>query len=78
MKILKLLNKKKFLIILFLFFGLIVNAEEQPVDIWNVDQIKELDINQSSSETINQEDDDIQIEPGTNIYQMQSQNKKIQ
>ena len=76
MKILKLLNKKKFLIILFLFFGLIVNAEEQPVDIWNVDQIKELDINQSSSETINQEDDDIQIEPGTNIYQMQSQNKK--
>ena len=38
MKILKLLNKKNFLILFFLFFTSITNAEEKPVDIWNIDK----------------------------------------
>ena len=38
MKILKLLNKKNFLILFFLFFTSIANAEEKPVDIWNIDK----------------------------------------
>jgi len=38
MKILKLLNKKNFLILFFLFFTSISNAEEKPVDIWNIDK----------------------------------------
>ena len=42
MKILKSLNKKNFLILFFLFFTSISNAEEKPVDIWNIDK-KEID-----------------------------------
>ena len=38
MKTLKLLNKKYFSIVLVLFFGLNLFAEEQPVDIWNIDK----------------------------------------
>ena len=37
MKILKLLNKKYFTIILFLF-STIAHTEEKPVDIWNIDK----------------------------------------
>ena len=40
MKILKLLNKKYFLIIFFLLIGLSINAEEQPADIWNIEKKK--------------------------------------
>ena len=40
MKILKLLNKKNFLILFFLFFTSIACAEEKPVDIWNIDKKK--------------------------------------
>ena len=38
MKNLKLLNKKYFSIILILFFGLSSYAEENPVDIWNIEE----------------------------------------
>ena len=40
MKILKLLNKKYFSIILILLLGLSSYAEEQPIDIWNIDKKK--------------------------------------
>ena len=40
MKILKLLNKKYFSIIFFLFIGLSVHAEDQPADIWNIEKKK--------------------------------------
>ncbi len=45
MKILKLLNKKYFLIILTFFFLLISKSysEEEPVDIWDIDQKKTID-----------------------------------
>ena len=39
MKILKLLNKKYFsIIIIFLFHLLMSIAEDQPIDIWNIDK----------------------------------------
>jgi len=38
MKILKLLNKKYFSIIIFFLFGFNSFAEEKPVDIWNIDK----------------------------------------
>ena len=37
MKILRLLNKKNLLIIFILFFSVTVFAEDQPVDIWNLE-----------------------------------------
>ena len=37
MRILKLLNKKYFIII-FIFFSFNSHAEEKPVDIWNIDK----------------------------------------
>ena len=76
MKILKLLNKKNFLILFFLFFTSIVNAEEKPVDIWNIDkkEIEEKKITNNSEisngENILQES----IEPS--VYGMQNQNQK--
>ena len=76
MKILKLLNKKNFLILFFLFFTSIANAEEKPVDIWNIDkkEIEEKNITNSSEisngENILQES----IEPS--VFGMQNQNQK--
>ena len=76
MKILKLLNKKNFLILFFLFFTYIANAEEKPVDIWNIDkkEIEEKKITNNSEisngENILQEN----IEPS--VFGMQNQNQK--
>ena len=44
MKILKSLNKKNFLILFFLFFISVANSEEKPVDIWNIEENKEIEI----------------------------------
>ena len=76
MKILKLLNKKNFSIILISFLSLTVYAEDQPVDIWNVDKA-EVDNNSSMKESIDKENATIKLETETNIYKMQSQKKKI-
>ena len=76
MKILKSLNKKNFLILFFLFFTSIANAEEKPVDIWNIDkkEIEEKKITNNSEisngENILQES----IEPS--VFGMQNQNQK--
>ena len=76
MKILKLLNKKNFFILFFLFFTSIVNADEKPIDIWNIDK-KEIEENKttnnseiSNGENILQEN----IEPS--VFGMQDQNQK--
>ncbi len=75
MKILKLLNKKNFSIILISFFSLGVFAEEQPVDIWNIDK-KKLENNQSSIELTVDDDIEIKTTDEFNIYNMQSNTKK--
>ena len=38
MKILRLLNKNFYFILLYLFLGLNTLAEDQPADIWNIDK----------------------------------------
>ena len=40
MKILKLLNRKNFSIVLIFFLSFSVYAEDKPVDIWNIDKEK--------------------------------------
>ena len=72
MKTLKLLNRKYLLIIFinfFLCFG--INAEDEPIDIWNVDiEEKEQELS-NDSVTVN---DDDQISE-TSIYDLQSSNQ---
>ena len=76
MKILKLLNKKNFFNLFFLFFISFTNAEEKPVDIWNIDkkEIEEKNIINNSEilngENILQES----IEPS--VFGKQNQNQK--
>ena len=73
MKISKLLNKNCLSIILILLFGLNSFAEDQPVDIWNIDKDK--------LETNSLSDDDkapkaeivIETEFKSNVYKMQSE-----
>ena len=67
MKILKLLNKKYLLIILTFFFLFIskLYSEEEPIDIWNIDQKKSID--QSTDKEI--VEDSISI---NSIYQINS------
>ena len=75
MRILKLLNKKNFLILLTLLLGLNTNAEEQPVDIWNIDK-KEIEENSiSTSSSITENDSAIKETSSSSIYEMQSQKK---
>ena len=50
MKILKLLNKKYFSIVFILFFSLTSFAEDQPVDIWNIE--KEITKNKKKTDEI--------------------------
>ena len=73
MKILKLLNSKYLSIILIIIFILGAKADDEPIDIWNVDQnnIEEnkIDNNLNNAET------SIEDITQSNIYNMQSQNK---
>ena len=73
MKILKLLNKKYFSIIIVLLIGLSVHAEDQPADIWNIEK-KELEEN-SSGKKVKKSSEDIEINENfdSNIYNMQTQ-----
>ena len=70
MKISRLLNKRYFLIIFYFFIGLTSNAEEQPVDIWNIDKQK-IEQESSSENIINDINKSEKI--STDIYNMQSQ-----
>ena len=72
MKILRLLNKKKFSIILALFFTIASYAEEKPVDIWNIDT-KNIENSSSESEINESENGQIKSNTESEIYKMQSQ-----
>ena len=74
MKILRLLNKKIFLIIFFLFIGLTCYAEDKPIDIWNIDQ-EELEKGSTSENILaNTKEEKKGV---TEIYNMQSQKNLI-
>ena len=74
MKILKLLNKRYFSIVLVLFFGLNLFAEEQPVDIWNIDK-KEIENNPSVTFGLEENNLENSKETTSSIYNMQVQKK---
>ena len=75
MKTLKSLNNFFFLVIILSFFTMFSYAEEEPVDIWNIEQ-KPTEQNQENTESSNLEviEDDTKKE--TDIFKMQSQKKK--
>ena len=73
MKILKLLNKNCLSIILILLFGLNSFAEDQPIDIWNIDKDK-LETNSLSDDDKSvKEEIVIETEFKSNVYKMQSE-----
>tara|TARA_B100000401_G_scaffold347778_1_gene245584 strand:+ start:170 stop:1936 length:1767 start_codon:yes stop_codon:yes gene_type:complete len=72
MKILRLLNKKFYLFLLISFLGLNVHAEDQPVDIWNIDKNEN---NISNDQPIENKPSDSTEINESNIYKMQSQKK---
>ena len=75
MKILRLLNNKKIIILLSIF---LLNsnsiAEDQPIDIWNTDK-KKVEENQSSEKNIIEENDNKKKLFESDIYKMQSDKK---
>jgi hypothetical protein len=74
MKILKLLNKKYFSILFVLILGLNSYADDEPVDIWNLEK-KENDTNLSKSSTPSDEINQNSKQIESTIYEMQSQKK---
>ena len=73
MKISKLLNKNCLSIILILLFGLNSFAEDQPVDIWNIDKDKLENNSLSDDEKSLKEEIVIETEFKSNVYKMQSE-----
>ena len=73
MKILRLLNKKNFLIIIILFFTCITFAEEQPVDIWNLEKEKKEENTISEETVVNNDSEQTIMNSEKSIYDMQSQ-----
>ncbi len=72
MKILRLLNKKYLSIAFILFLiGFNSNAEDQPVDIWNIDKEK-IDTKSTNDNLISEDSSESQTS-GSSIYNMQSQ-----
>ena len=76
MKILKLLNKKNFLILFFLFFTSIANAEEKPVDIWNIDKKEIEEKNTINNSEISNGENILQESIEPSVFKMQNQNQK--
>ena len=74
MKILRLLNKKNLSIILISLTCFGVSAEDQPVDIWNIDKEKNENSTGTKELTIN-ENLEIKTNSEFNVYNMQSQKK---
>ena len=73
MKILRLLNKNFYFILLYLFLGLNTLAEDQPADIWNIDKKSLESTTQSNDLNLEKE---IQFQKkDVGIYNMQSQKK---
>ncbi len=76
MKILKLLNKKNFLILFFLFFTSIANVEEKPVDIWNIDKKEIEEKNATNNSEISNGENILQESIEPSVFGMQNQNQK--
>ena len=74
MKILRLLNKKNFLVIFIFFLSLFASAEDQPVDIWNIEKKETKEISQSEDSII-QSETDLNTNSDTDIFSMQSLKK---
>tara|TARA_Y100000992_G_scaffold299903_1_gene267484 strand:- start:639 stop:2411 length:1773 start_codon:yes stop_codon:yes gene_type:complete len=74
MKILKLSNKNYFSIIFILFLGINSYAEEQPVDIWNIEK-KEVEFNNSNKEINGERNSEINEGNNSSIYKMQKKKK---
>ncbi len=72
MKILKSLNKKNLSIFFILCFSSIANAEDKPVDIWNIEK-KNLENNSTQNEIVNNQSNEIKKNSVSDIYKMQSQ-----
>ena len=72
MKILRLLNKKNLSIFFFLFLSCISNAEDKPVDIWNIDENKK-EIDSKSNKELVEQDKEIIENSASDIYKMQAQ-----
>ena len=73
MKILKLLNKKYLSIIFIIFiYSLNINAEDKPIDIWNIEK---KDIGKNTSNNILEAENLEEQVPNSDIYEMQSQNE---
>ena len=72
MKILKLLNKIYFSIILILSFISNICAEDKPVDIWNIDK-KKIDSDQTNIESNEIDDENSKNISSSDIFKMQSQ-----
>ena len=77
MKILRLLNKNFYFVLLYLFLGLNSLAEDQPADIWNIDK-KSLESTTQSNELNLEKEIQFKKKKDIGIYNMQSQKKKIQ
>ena len=75
MKILRLLNKNFYFILLYLFLGLNSLAEDQPADIWNIDK-KSLESTTQSNELNLEKEIQFEKKKDIGIYNMQSQKKK--
>ena len=76
MKILKLLNKKNFLILFFLFFTSIANAEEKPVDILNIDKKEIEEKNTTNNSEVSNGENILQESIEPSVFGMQNQNQK--
>ena len=74
MKILKLLNRSLIFALFFYFISINTQAEEQPVDIWNIEK-KQTENNSSSNESTSIEDSNVEKKLESDIYKMQSQKK---
>ena len=74
MKILKLLNKKYFSILLITIFGFNCNADDKPVDIWNIDE-KEIDKSSIKSPSSSDNNDETFKNFELSVFDMQSQKK---
>ena len=75
MKILKLLNKKNLFLIFIVFFASLSHAEDQPVDIWNIDK-KSLENNSSALQS-SEKDTEINSTTEFEIFNMQKQKDDI-
>ena len=72
MKILKLLNKKYLPIIFLLIISSNLNADDKPVDIWNVDKDQKIE-NSGENSNINKIGKETESKTNLSIYEMQTQ-----